>query len=79
MSCNNPIAAGPHQRYSNISGHMHACIIIVWPAWGHPTNFMCGLETSNNNSKLYNLAEILLNFKSAKIHFKHHFSEFWHF
>ena len=47
-------------------------------AWGHPTNFSMW-SGDIQYSKLYNLAEISLNFKSAKIHFKHHFSEFWHF
>ena len=47
-------------------------------AWGHPTNFSMW-SGDIQYSKLYNLAEILLIFKSAKIYFKHHFSQFWHF
>ena len=37
-------------------------------AWGHPTNFSIW-SGDIQYSKLYNLAEILLNFKSAKIYF----------
>ena len=42
---------------------------LVVTSWGHPTNF------SMWSSKLYNLAEILLNIKSAKIHFFSMWSE----
>ena len=42
--------------------------ILISLAWGHPTNFSMW-SGDIQYSKLYNLAEILRNFKSAKIHF----------
>ena len=64
--------------------HLEAvAILLIAPAppslaWGHPTNFSMW-SGDILYSKLYNLAEILLDFKSAKIHFKHHFNHIWHF
>ena len=55
------LAVSSH-KLGSLNTSFYGCL-----AWGHPTNFSLW-SRDIQYSKLYSLAEILLNFKSVKVH-----------